>query len=422
MRHHCRFACVLLILVALGAVTAADWTQFRGPGGLGVSGDKGLPTKWSSDKNIIWKTKLPGPGTSSPVALGNRIFLTCYSGYALSDKDPGKMEDLRRHLLCVEKSNGKILWKKEFEPVLPEHKYAGEGSYHGYSSSTPTTDGLRLYVFFGKSGVFCFDLAGKQLWQRTVGKGTNGWGSGASPLLYKDLVIVNASVEGSALVALDKLTGKEVWHAPGVRSAWNTPVLVTAPSKELELVISIQDRLLAFDPDTGKELWSADGIHLYVCPSVVAHDGVVYAIGGGHTALAVRAGGRGDVTDTHVLWRTKKGSNVSSPIYHDGHLYWASDSGGIVHCQEAATGKFVYSERLKPDSGLIYASPVLAEGKLYYVSQRNGTYVVAAGPKFELVAHNTIEDDKSRTNASIAVSGGQLLLRTDQYLYCIGNR
>jgi outer membrane protein assembly factor BamB len=315
-----------------------------------------------------------------------------------------------------------VLWAKEFEPLLPEHKYAGEGSYHGYSSSTPTTDGQRLYVFFGKSGVFCFDLDGKELWHQTVGKGTHGWGSGASPLLYKDLVIVNASVEGSALVALDKLTGKEVWHAPGVRSAWNTPVLVTAPSKELELVISIQDRLLAFDPDTGKELWSADGIHLYVCPSVVAHDGVVYAIGGGHTALAVRAGGRGDVTDTHVLWRTKKGSNVSSPIYHDGHLYWASDSGGIVHCQEAATGKFVYSERLKPDSGLIYASPVLAEGKLYYVSQRNGTYVVAAGPKFELVAHNTIEDDKSRTNASIAVSGGQLLLRTDQYLYCIGNR
>jgi outer membrane protein assembly factor BamB len=155
---------------------------------------------------------------------------------------------------------------------------------------------------------------------------------------------------------------------------------------------------------------------------VVAHDGVVYAIGGGHTSLAVRAGGRGDVTRTHVLWRTKKGSNVSSPIYHDGHLYWASESGGVVNCQEAATGKFVYQQRLSPASGLIYASPVLAEGKLYYVSQKGGTYVVAASPKFQLLAHNVFADDKSRTNASVAASDGQLLLRSDQYLYCIDSR
>jgi outer membrane protein assembly factor BamB len=176
------------------------------------------------------------------------------------------------------------------------------------------------------------------------------------------------------------------------------------------------------NPDTGEELWRAEGVHRYVCPSVVAHEGIVYAIGGGHTSLAVRAGGRGDVTKTHVLWRKNKGSNVSSPIYHDGHIYWASDNGGIVHCQEAATGNFVYSERLASAAGLIYASPVLADGKLYYVSQRNGTYVVAARPKLELLAHNVFEDDTNRANASVAVSNGQLLLRTDQYLYCIGNR
>jgi outer membrane protein assembly factor BamB len=218
------------------------------------------------------------------------------------------------------------------------------------------------------------------------------------------------------------MTGKEAWRAPGIGSAWNTPVLVTAPSNELELVISVQDRLLGLNPDTGKELWRAEGVHCYVCPSVVAHDGMVYAIGGGHTALAVRAGGRGDVTKTHVLWRTNKGSNVSSPVYHDGHLYWASDNGGTVYCQDAATGKFLYQERLKPSSGLIYASPVLADGKLYFVSQRTGTYVVAARPKYELLAHNVIQGDDSRTNASLAVSNGQLLLRTDQTLYCIGPR
>src|SRR5262249_28647778 len=149
--------------------------------------------------------------------------------------------------------NGKILWAREFRPALPEHKYEGEGSYHGYSAATPTTDGERLYVFFGKSGVFCFDLDGKELWHTSVGTGTNGWGSGASPLLYKDMLIVNASVESGSLVALDREKGKEVWKAPGVNSAWNTPLLVSVPSGGTELVVSAQDKVLGFDPDSGKE-------------------------------------------------------------------------------------------------------------------------------------------------------------------------
>jgi outer membrane protein assembly factor BamB len=332
------------------------------------------------------------------------------------------MEDLRRHLLCLDRTTGKTLWAKEFQPLLPEHKYAGEGSYHGYAASTPLIDGEHFYVFFGKSGVFCFDLDGKEIWHTLVGKNVNGWGSAASPILYKDSLIVNASVESGALVALNKTTGKEVWRSPGISSAWNTPVLVTTPEQTQELVVSVQDRVVGIDPDTGKERWRAEGVHRYVCPSVVAHEGVVYAIGGGSTSLAVKAGGTGDVTQTHGVWRLNKGSNVGSPIYHDGHLYWASDSGGIVFCQEAATGKVVYSERLKPPAGQIWASPVLADGKLYYVSKENGTYVVAAQPKFQQLAQNVIESDKSRSNASLAVSDGQLFLRNDQYLYCIGKR
>ena len=422
MHRYRRIACALLFALGLCAFMGADWRQFRGPDGLGISNENGLPVEWSSQKNLVWKVKLPGAGASSPVTLGNRIFVTCYSGYGMDPKEPGKMEDLRRHLVCLDRADGRIVWAREFEPLLPEHKYAGEGSYHGYAASTPTTDGERLYVFFGKSGAYCFDLDGRQLWNVTVGKNTNGWGSGASPLLYKNLLIVNASVESGALVALDKMSGKEVWRAPKISSAWNTPLLAPTLDKELELVVSTQNRLLAFNPDTGKELWNADGVHRYVCPSVVAHDGVLYAIGGGHTSLAVKLGGRGDVTKTHTLWNVKKGSNVPSPIYYEGHLYWASESSGVVHCQEAATGKFVYSERLKPNSDRIYASPVLADGKIYYVSQYKGTYVVAAAPKFEQLAHNVFEDDKSRGNASVAVSDGRLLLRNDQYLYCISNR
>ena len=217
MQCYRQFACVLLFALGVGTALGADWRQFRGPNGQGISDEKGLPVEWSASKNVIWKIKLPGAGGSSPVTVGDRIFVTCYSGYAaLDQKNPGNMEDLRRHFLCVDQRTGKILWAKEFIPVLPEHKYAGEGAYHGYSSSTPTTDGERLYVFFGKSGVFCFDLDGKELWHASVGTKIHGsWGSAASPILYKNFLIVNASIESGALVALDKMTGKEEWRAAG---------------------------------------------------------------------------------------------------------------------------------------------------------------------------------------------------------------
>jgi outer membrane protein assembly factor BamB len=422
MRPNRRAAALALVAVGLGAARGADWPQFRGPGGQGVSDEKGVPTEWAAGRNIAWKVKLPGAGASCPVTRGDRVFVTCYSGYGLDPKEPGKMEDLRRHLLCLDRATGAVRWAKEFEPALPEHKYQGEGAYHGYAASTPAVDGGFLYVFFGKSGVYCLDLDGREVWHAAVGKNTSGWGSGASPVVYQDTVLVNASVEAGAIVALNKRDGKEVWRSPGIGSAWNTPALVTTPDGKAELVVSVQDRVLGLDPGTGKELWRAEGVHRYVCPSVVANDGVVYAIGGGSTSLAVKAGGRGDVTGTHVLWRENKGSNVGSPVYHKGHLYWASDGGGVVYCQDAATGKVVYSERLTPPSGQIWASPVLAGGNLYYVSKEKGVFVVAADPRFRLVAHNVIEGDGSRSNASLAVSDGHLLLRNDDHLYCIGRR
>jgi hypothetical protein len=416
-----RTACVLFLLAVPWTAWSADWRQFRGPTGQGISDERGLPVRWSSQDNIVWKVKLPGAGASSPILLGQRVYVTCYSGYGMDAKEPGKQEDLRRHLVYLDRAGGQVLWSKVFEPILPEHRYAGEGAYQGYAASTPVTDGEKLYVFFGKSGVYCFDLDGKELWHVLVGKGTSGWGSGASPMLYKDLLVVNASVESAALVALDKASGKEVWRAPNVRQAWGTPALVKTPEGSQELVLSMQGRVAGFDPETGRELWSAAGHKGYVVPSVVAHDGIVYAVGGGGTSLAVKSGGRGDVTGTHVLWRTNKGSNASSPVYHDGNLYWVSESGGLLHVQDAASGKSA-THRLGPDVGRIWASPILADGKLYFVSQFKGTYVVAARPSFELLAHNVFDDDHSRSNASLAVADGQLFLRNDQFLYCIGKR
>jgi len=405
-------------LLSTISLPAADWTGFRGPGGMGVSAARDVPVSWSSSENIVWRTPLPGPGSSTPISLGNRVYITSYSGYGL-EAGQGQQDALKRHLLCVNRKSGDIIWHKQFDPKLPEHNYQGEGSYHGYAASTPLTDGKNLYVFFGKSGVFCFDLDGNQLWQASVGEGTSGWGSGCSPLLHGNMLIVNASVESGSLVALDKASGKELWRCGGIGSSWNTP-LVVKTGTSLELVVSVQNNLLGISPDDGKELWRADGVHRYVCPSVVAHDGIVYAIGGGHTSLAVRAGGRGDVTGSHTVWRQTRGSNVSSPIYHQGHLYWFSDGGGFLCCQKAETGETVFQERLEPRPGRIWSSPVLADGKLYVVSQHNGTYVVAASPEFKFLAHNVFEDDNSRTNASPAVDDGQLLMRTDRFLYRIG--
>ncbi len=404
-------------------VCAADWPQFRGPGGLGTAADQGLPATWSSTENIVWQTDLPGPGASSPIVVGNKIFLTCHSGYGVPGKNGGEMKDLKRHLLCLDRG-GKVLWTREVAAVLPEEEYQ-PGSFlslHGYASSTPACDGERVFVFFGKTGVLAFDMDGKRLWQTSVGTQTHDWGSAASPVLFQDLVIVNAGVESGSLVALKKSDGKEVWKAGGIDSGWDTPILVEAAGRP-ELVISVQGRLRAFNPRTGKELWHCEGINDYVCPSVVAHAGIVYAIGGrANTVLAVRAGGDGDVTRTRTLWRENRGSNVSSPVYHDGHLYWSSESNGTVYCLDAARGKIVYEERLRPAPNRIYASPVVADGKLYYVSRTNGTFVVAARPKFELLGHNTIKTDSSVFNASPAISNGQLLLRSDRRLYCVGKK
>jgi outer membrane protein assembly factor BamB len=332
------------------------------------------------------------------------------------------MDALERRVVCLDRKQGEIIWQTTAKTLLPEQAYQGFQSLHGYSSSTPATDGERLYVFFGKSGAFAFDLDGKQLWHADVGSKTHGWGSATSPVLYQNLVIINASVESGALVALDKETGNEVWRTPGMVAAWNTPLLVDLPGGRIDLVISVKGQLLGFDPATGKERWHSRGIDDYVCPSVIAHDGVIYAIGGrGRPGLAVPAGGEGDVSDK-ILWTTQAGSNVSSPVYHDGYLYWVSESKGIAYCINAKTGEAVYEKRMEPRPDRIYASPVLADGKIYYVSRNNGAFVVAAKPEYELLAHNVIKSDDSVFNASPAVNNGQLLLRSDKRLYCIGNK
>ncbi len=398
---------------------AGEWPQFRGPGGLGVSDSKDTPVTWSASQNLLWKFELAGAGSSSPIVVGDRVFVTCYTGYGVRGQAEGQMAQLTRHVLCLNAANGRLLWKADVPAILPESDRVRE---HGYAASTPACDGERLYVFFGKSGVFAFTLDGKQLWKTSVGSNHHGWGSAASPVVYGDLLIVNACVESESLVALDKKTGKEKWRAGGIKESWNTPLIV--PGKGgAELIVAVFGKILAFKPDTGQALWSADtDIQWYIAPSMVAQSGIVYAIGGrsGVAALAVRTGGRGDVTGTHRLWTSTNGSNVSSPIIDGGHLYWMHDNEGIAYCADAATGRIIYEVRV-PRAGQVYASPILCDGKLYYVNRSGVTFVLKSGTAFELLAVNDLSDG-STFDASPAVAGGRLYLRSDRFVYCVGNR
>lgn len=395
----------------------SDWPCFRGPTGMGISGAKGLPETWSQNENIAWKTKLPGPGASSPVVFGDRIYITCYTGFFVPGEE-GSKENLKRHLIALDRKTGKTIWNKAIAAKLPEEDKIRD---HGFAASTPAVDADRIYTFFGKTGVLAFDHQGKELWRTEVGSQTSGWGSAASPVLWKDLVFINASVESESLVALDRKTGKEKWRASGIKEAWNTPLVVTADSGREELVVATAGKVMAFAPATGKPFWTCKtDIGWYMVPSVVADKGIVYCLGGrsGVAGLAVKAGGEGDVTGTHRLWTSLKGSNVSSPVYLDGYLYWMHDSRGVAMCAKADTGELVYEQTLnRADQS--YSSALLANGKIYYLTRSGRTFVVAAKPKFEQLASNDF-GERSVFNGSPTPDGNRLLIRSDTFLYCVG--
>ncbi len=421
----------LLGLLGVGMLVAAggaDWPQFRGPDGTGVAAGATPPTKWAEKDGVKWKTALPGPGSSSPIILGDRVFVTCYSGYGASAADPGTVEKLTRHLVCLNRATGKIQWTADVAAVTPEDPYRGYITEHGYASSTPATDGDAVYAFFGKSGVAAFDLDGKKLWQASLGTQSDvrGWGSSASPVLFKNLVIVNAASEGRAVVALDKKTGKEVWKADGNRLSlsFSTPALVRAGDRT-DLVVAMPGEVWAVSPETGKLRWfTAINPSGNVCPAVVGADGIAYITGGFQTkgSLAVKAGGTGDVSKTNLLWSVRTSSYVPTPVLHGGRLHYVSEDG-IAVCLKADKGETVYEERLsvKGPGGAsrpFYASPVQADGKLYVPSRKAGVFVLKAGDTFEQLQLNPPLDD-SDFNASPAAVGKQLFLRSNKFIYCL---
>ncbi|MBS0204358.1 MAG: PQQ-binding-like beta-propeller repeat protein [Planctomycetes bacterium] len=422
MRRIARLFTCLAVVFSMSQGQAEEWTRFRGPNGSAVSDARNLPEKWDDSTNLQWKTLLPGPGSSSPIIVGDRVFVTCYSGYGApsTGSDPRK---LLRHLICVSRTDGKILWDQPTSAAEREDSYQGFLRDHGYATSTPASDGKHVYVFYGKSGVLAYDLDGKQLWQTSVGTGSakNNWGSGSSPVLFGNVVIVNAAAESKAVIALDKQTGKEAWHsnAPNIYGSWSTPVLVDAPGGKIELVLSAPYELWGFDPNNGDFLWFADGIaDDTICGSVVARDGIVYAVGGrGGSAVAVRSGGKDDATKTHTIWKKQLSSYVPSPVLIGDRIFSVNERG-VLGCLGANDGDSLLQKRL-PDAGGVYASPVAADDKLYIVTRRNGTMVLSTSSSGDVLSTNKFDDD-SDFNASPAIADGQILLRSNRYLYSVG--
>jgi outer membrane protein assembly factor BamB len=400
----------------------ADWSRFRGPNGQGSSPDTTPPTVWSDSQNLKWRTVLPAPGTSSPILVGQKIFVTAWTNATSSS-------GLQRHLICLDKKTGSILWNKTIKAQGSADRYEQFLQDHGFASHTPVSDGERVYVYFGKGGALAFDLDGKELWHISLGTEANAknWGSASSPIVHKDLVIINASEESHRVYALDKKTGKEIWKAEGAALAYafGTPV-ISEQGGQTDLLLSLPNELWAMNPDTGKLKWFAQtGLPGNISPSVVVGDGVAYAFGGFPRlgAMAVTLGGKGDVTQSNIVWTSNNSTYVPTPVLHEGRIYFASDAG-FATCLDAKTGALIFRERLSGASASgrggkpFYASSVLANGHVYATSRRNGTFVFGAQPEFKLVAQNKLADDDTDFNATPALAGRQLFLRSNRALYC----
>lgn len=405
----------------LGSAKADDWPQFRGPGG-NASSEESVPEKWSESENMVWKTEIPGRGSSSPITVGDKIFLTAFTGYGMSDQDPGDRSKLRLNTICFDRKTGKLLWNKSIAASSDEQKFGKRVTDHGYASGTPTSDGESIFAHFGTSGTVAYDLEGNQLWHNgNMGTKTAGFGSASSPVVHGDLVYINSSIECGTLFALSKISGEVVWKKENIVKSWSSPCIAKNKAGTFELVINQKFKVFGLDPATGSELWNCEGIEDYVVPVPVSENGIIYCLGGrSNKAMAIKLGGMGDVTKTHRLWISSIGANVTSPVLHKGHLYWASDKG-IANCMDAATGESVYKTRM-PTKARVYGSVVRAADKLYMTTRDKGVWVLAAEPTFKELSLNKIESDKGMFNASPAISNGQLLIRSDAFLYCIGQR
>ena len=404
---HARLGTLLLFTCCVTTYVVADeWPGWRGPERSGHSKETGLPTHWNAT-SVVWKTAIPGVGQSSPVVWGERIFLTA----AL---EKGK----KRIVLCVDRNKGNILWQHEAWSGVPEKSH----QMNGWASATCATDGERVIAFFGKGGLHCYGVDGKKLWSRNLGTFPGPWGTSACPLLVGDIVIQNCdSTAGAFLVAVNKHTGKDVWKTPRPnpeKGGWSSPVLVDA-GKRKEIVLNGEDFVIGYDPASGQELWKCQTFNGRGEPTVAPGTGLVYVINGlAGDIYAVKLGGTGDVTKSHMAWHTpRKGKrDQPSPIVAGNYLL-AADMEGVTTCYDGVTGKVFWKERLR---GSFTASPIAAGGLVYFLSEAGTTSVLEPGPTFKLLTENSLGASGEIFRASLSASNGQIFARSQTHLYCIG--
>jgi outer membrane protein assembly factor BamB len=474
MRTRLFIALTLLASCLPATGRGEDWPQFRGPNGSATAAESRLPAEWATDKNVAWKVKLPGYGWSSPIVWGDKVFVTTADsekqqkpsgGFGFGGGGPGgfgrgpRAPDAvyRWEVYCLSAADGKVLWKQtaaERKPAIPKNPT------NTYATETPVTDGERVYAYFGMTGVFCYDLAGKLLWQVDLGAYSMamGNGTGSSPALDGGRLFIQCDNEDrSFLVALDAKTGKELWRTPRPeRTNWCTP-LIWKNTQRTEVVCVGSSRARAYDRATGKQLWELGGLGGQNKATPVASADLLYVgsgggpvgfgggpgtfkggppgggrfggrgegMGGGRPLVAVKPGASGDITlkegsqsNDGVAWSLPQaGPATPSPLLYGEYLYVLADRGGLVTCHEAKTGKQVYKERIPGARGFT-SSPLACDGKVYCLDDAGTMHVLQAGPEFKVLGKNAVGE---MCWSSPAVAGGALFLRTVDHLYCIRN-
>jgi len=444
-------ALMLAVLSIAGFKQAEEnWPHWRGPHHNGISDAKNLPMKWSQTENIVWKTPLPSWSAATPIIWGDRIFITSPSKPELKPEpeqtqaeeqsqttrrrrrsalDPGGPKLL---LFCISKKDGRILWERELDDKNQIHRKQND------ATPSPVTDGKHVWAVTGTGKVAAFDMNGKPVWdkdlQKDYGLFGHNWGYGSSPLLHEGSLIVEVlhgmkTDDPSYIVSLNAATGKVQWHQERPTDAqrespdaYTTPVLLEHEGKT-QIVISGGDYVTGHDFETGKEIWRAGGLNplkrpnYRVVPTPIVVEGIIYAPTRKKPLLALKVGGTGDITESHLVWKYEGSAapDVPSPV-SDGEYFYMVDDRGLVTCLDAKTGTLIWGPETTTE-GIVSASPILVDGKLYIINENAVTSIVSVGQEFKLLATNEL--DGSYTLASPAVSDSQLFIRTSTHLYCI---
>jgi outer membrane protein assembly factor BamB len=412
-------SCGLAAFAAAASQTSAaeNWPGFRGPTRQGISNEKNVPTKWSETSNIVWKTSIDGISWSSPIVFGDRVFVTTATE-----------EGASFHLLCLDRKTGAVLWDRQVLRQKPGHKQ----QLNSYASSTPVTDGKNVYIVAFDGNIAAVSTEGETVWMYRDFVYFSEHGLGVSPILYKELLIVAFDPSSSGpdtklgwqkpwdkavILALDKNTGKVRWEGKrGLsRIAHVSPQILTVNGKD-QLISSAGDVIQGFDPDTGERIWTISSPGEGVVPSVVVGEGMIFTASGfGDSAIrVVRAGGKDDVTATHIAWESPDDvTKIPSMLYIKPYLYLVTEAG-VAKCFKAATGEVIWRERL---GGRFSASPVWADGKIYFISEKGTTTVIQEGAEFKILAKNELNET---CKASPAISQGNIFIRSEKHLYSIG--